>query len=26
MKVNGTGNVTETFDPTKIPVIKGLIQ
>jgi Flp pilus assembly protein TadG len=29
MKINGGGsgaNVTETFDPTKIPIIKGLIQ
>jgi len=26
IKINGVGNVNETFDPTKIPVIKGLIQ
>ncbi len=26
MKINGVGAVNETFDPTKIPVIKGLTQ
>ncbi len=26
IKINGVGAVNETFDPTKIPVIKGLIQ
>src|SRR5207245_1469701 len=26
MKINGNGAVNETFDPTRIPIIKGLIQ
>lgn len=26
MKVNGNGNVNETYDPTKVPYIKGLTQ
>ena len=26
IKINGVGAVNETFDPTKIPIIKGLIQ